>query len=42
MKYLIVFPLFPASLMAIAQIPQGINYQAIARDDAGEILAAIV
>lgn len=44
MKYLLTLTLFLASLLAIAQplppqVPQGINYQAIARDDAGEILA---
>jgi len=44
MKYLLTISLFLASLLATAQsqpaqIPQGINYQAIARDDAGEILA---
>jgi hypothetical protein len=44
MKYLLTLSLFLASLLVFAQnqpapqVPQGINYQAIARDDAGEIL----
>ncbi|WP_020570786.1 hypothetical protein [Neolewinella persica] len=45
MKYLLAFTFFLITITAFAQdtpipqIPQGINYQAIARDDAGQILA---